>query len=244
MRALSAAELLEVWERGQSQSPGQRALILLAVACKETPLERLAQFSIGRRDADLLMLREHTFGTQFASTAVCPHCAGQLEFRIDADDIRISPPDERDAPAQLTETDCEIAFRLPNSLDLATLDPASDLETNRQRLFERCVTEAKRAGVEIAASQLPDSVVAAAAQRMSELDPQADVQLALACPQCDHKWQAPLDPISYFWSEIHAWAHRILREVHALASAYGWREADILALSAWRRQAYLELIEP
>jgi hypothetical protein len=244
MRALSAAELFDVWERGQGQSPAQRALILLAVACKETPPEQLGQFSIGRRDADLLALREHTFGLQLASTAVCPHCAVQLEFRIDADDIRMTPTEERNAPEQLTEAECEIAFRLPNSLDLATLDPSADLETNRQRLFERCVTEAKRAGVEIAASQLPDAVVAAVAQRMSELDPQADVQLALACPQCDHKWHAPLDPISYFWSEIHAWAHRILREVHALASAYGWREADILALSAWRRQAYLELIEP
>ena len=244
MRALSAAELFDVWERGQGQSPAQRALILLAVACKETPPERLAQFSIGRRDADLLALREQTFGRQLASTAVCPDCAAQLEFHIDADDIRMTPPEERNAPEQLTEAECEIAFRLPNSLDLATLDPSADLETNRQRLFERCIMEAKRAGVEIAASQLPDSVVAAVARRMSELDPQADVQLALACPQCDHKWQAPLDPISYFWSETHAWAHRILREVHALAFAYGWREADILALSAWRREAYLELIEP
>lgn len=244
MRALSAAELFEVWERGQGQSPAQRALILLAAACKETPPESLAQFSIGRRDAELLALRERTFGPQLASTAVCPHCAVQLEFRFDVDDIRTTAPEEENAPVQLTEAECEITFRLPNGLDLATLDPSANLATNRRRLFERCVTEAKRAGVEIAASQLPDSVVAAAAQRMSELDPQADVRLGLECPQCDHKWQAPLDPISYFWIEIQAWAHRILREVHALASAYGWREADILALSAWRRQAYLELIEP
>jgi hypothetical protein len=244
MRALSAAELFDVWERGQGQSPGQRALVLLAAACGETPLEHLAQLSIGRRDADLLALREQTFGPQLASTTACPHCGVQLEFRIDTDDICKTPPEQRDAPGQLTEAECEVAFRLPNSLDLATLDPAADLETNRRHLFERCVTEARRAGMEIAVSELPDSVVAAVAQRMAEIDPQADVQLALACPQCDHKWQAPLDPVSYFWSEIHAWAHRILREVHALASAYGWREADILALSAWRRQAYLELIAP
>ncbi len=58
---------------------------------------------------------------------------------------------------------------------------------------------------------------------MSELDPQGDVQIALSCPQCSHRWHAPLDIVSFVWSEIHAWAVRLLRDVHALASAYGWR---------------------
>ena len=31
-------------------------------------------------------------------------------------------------------------------------------------------------------------------------------------------------------------------EVHVLASSYGWRESDILNMSAWRRQYYLDLI--
>ena len=33
-----------------------------------------------------------------------------------------------------------------------------------------------------------------------------------------------------------------LAEVHALAAAYGWTEAEVLALSAARRRAYLELV--
>ena len=135
-------------------------------------------------------------------------------------------------------------FRLPTSLDLASLDPAADLETNRQHLLQRCVTAARRGGREVAAAELPMEVAAAIAQRMADADPQADVQLALACPKCQHAWKAPLDIVSYFWTEIDAWAGRLLREVHALAYAYGWREAEVLALSPWRRQAYLELIEP
>ena len=51
MRALSAAEFLDVWEHGLAQSPAQRALTLLAFACTETSLEELTQFSIGQRDA-------------------------------------------------------------------------------------------------------------------------------------------------------------------------------------------------
>jgi hypothetical protein len=34
----------------------------------------------------------------------------------------------------------------------------------------------------------------------------------------------------------------LLTEVHRLAQAYGWREAEILALSEARRHAYLELV--
>jgi hypothetical protein len=77
---------------------------------------------------------------------------------------------------------------------------------------------------------------------MGEADPQAEVQLALACPACRHQWQVSFDIVSYFWSEINARSQRLLWEVHALASAYGWREADILAISPQRRQFYLEMV--
>jgi hypothetical protein len=68
------------------------------------------------------------------------------------------------------------------------------------------------------------------------------VLLGLHCPLCSHSWQALFDIASFFWTEISAHARRLLREVDALARAYGWSEAEILGLSASRRQAYLELI--
>ena len=43
--------------------------------------------------------------------------------------------------------------------------------------------------------------------------------------------------------EIHAWAKRTLREVHTLASAYGWSEREILSMSAVRRALYLEMVQ-
>lgn len=244
MRALSATELLKVWERGLAQSPAQRALTLLNAGCTETPLERITQFSIAQRDIQLLVLREQIFGPQLSSIATCPACGLRLEFGFDRAAIRASSVGNPDDTLSLTHGDYEVRFRVPNSLDLASLDPAADGEANRQLLWQSCVITAQRARTEISAAELPEEVVAAIAQRMAEADPGADVQLALRCPQCDYAWQAPLDIVSYFWSEIHAWAVRILREIHALASAYGWREADVLALSPHRRQAYLEMIEP
>ena len=78
--------------------------------------------------------------------------------------------------------------------------------------------------------------------RIAEADPQADVEVALNCPCCQHTWQTDFDIVSYLWAELHAWATRLFREVHLLASAYGWSESDILNMSARRRRHYLEML--
>jgi hypothetical protein len=49
----------------------------------------------------------------------------------------------------------------------------------------------------------------------------------------------PFDIVTFLWREIENLAGHLLRDVHTLASAYGWRESDILALSAARRDFYL-----
>ncbi|HXI70008.1 MAG TPA: phage baseplate protein [Verrucomicrobiae bacterium] len=234
-----------VWELGASQPWDQRALALLAVACAgdEKP-EQLAQLSIGQRDACLLTLRERMFGPQLAAVAPCPVCDELLEFGIKAAEIRATPAVEPTETMDLSHTDYEVRFRLPNSLDMTSLDPKADNQKNRQCLLTRCVLFARRAGAEITSAELPPEVVAAVAERMAKADPQADLQLALACPKCAHRWQVPLDILSFFWSEINAWAIRLLHDVHVLASAYGWREADILSMSPKRRQAYMELVQP
>ena len=91
--------------------------------------------------------------------------------------------------------------------------------------------------------ELSDDLIAEAVmERLAAADPQADVWIDLTCPACGRNWQEEFGILSFFWSEIHGWAARILREVHELARAYGWREAEILALSPWRRQAYLEML--
>jgi hypothetical protein len=243
MRALSAGELLTVWEHGVNQRPSQRALALLAIACadEERP-DGIARFTLGQRDERLLRLRERIFGPRLAATSACPGCGEVLEFAINADDIRVTPPFEPAATMNLAQANYELEFRLPDTRDLAKMDPAADPSDNRRHLLSLCVTNARRDGVDIATEGLPPEIVTAISERMAEADPQADVQLDLACPQCEHRWQTPLDIMSFFWTELNAWALRLLNDVHALASAYGWREADILAMTPTRREAYLEMV--
>jgi hypothetical protein len=247
MRSLSAAELLQIWEYGLTQSPVQRALALLAAACHDTPLDTLAQLSIGQRDARLLTLREWAFGSHIDGTVVCPSCGERLEMSFDISEIRAEPRSAGETSLALEVFELSLGgyalrFRLPNSGDLSAIAGTADPAAAQRRLFERCIISAQHDGADIPAAALPDEVMAATTASMAEADPQAGVQLALTCPACAQLWQATFDILAFFWQEMNDWAQRILREVHTLASAYGWREADILALSPRRRQLYLDLV--
>src|SRR5438552_13964610 len=118
MRPLSAAELLDVWERGQAQSLICRAVLLVSAACPDLPEGEAAEWSIGRRDAHLLTLREWTFGSRLVNLATCPACGEQLELAFDVGDIRIDSDGESHESFSLCESGYDVRFRLPNSLDL------------------------------------------------------------------------------------------------------------------------------
>ena len=242
MRVLSASELLDVWEQGVMVPPVQRALTLLACACPELSPEELAHLSIGARDAHLLALRERVFGPQLLALADCPNCSGRVEVQLSVADIRVTPAIDPAEVFALNVDSYHVQFRLPNSLDVHAIADDLDLTAARQKLLDRCIVTAERNGATQPAGALPAVVVEAIAARMAEADPQADVQLRLSCPVCDCQWQSAFDTAEFFWSEINAWAGRVLRDVHTLALAYGWREGDILALRPWRRQAYLQMV--
>jgi hypothetical protein len=247
MQTLSAATLLSIWERGRLQVPVQQALLLLDAAHPSLSADELAQLAIGRRDQCLLRLRAWTFGPKIACFVACPACSEQLEFSVVVDDLlgeAAGSPEELMEP-QLTSLEVgeyDIRFRLPNSQDVTAVSASEAGESAREMLLERCLVEVRQDGESRSADALPDAVLTTVIDKMADADPLADIQMTLDCPACDHGWRSTLDIASYFWSEIDTWARQTLAEVHALALAYGWREADILSLSAWRRQYYLRMI--
>ena len=242
MRTLSAPELLDVWERGNVQSSVNRALSLLSAACPEASADSLTKLNIGERDARLLTLREWTFGPQLIGIATCPDCRERLEMTFDVADIQVTPESGPTGELTIDVAGYDVRFRLPNSLDIDAIADHKDVDVAREELLESCLLSVYHNGEEVPSDHLPTSLVEAIVDRMAEADHQADVELALSCPSCNHQWHATFDIVSFFWSEINAWAHHMLREVHALALAYGWREADILAMSPWRRQFYLGMV--
>jgi uncharacterized protein (UPF0212 family) len=242
MPGLSPLELLDAWERGLGQRPNERALTLLAATDSQNPRDALAKLSIGRRDAGLLSLREELFGSLLSGLADCPRCGERLDLSFNIADIQDSSVNTAVEGPFVTVQEWRVEFRLPNSDDLLALSDCKDVGAGRALLLRRCILNVEKDREASDVEHLPANVIEAVAQAMAEADALGDVQLALTCPQCGHAWQAPFDIASFLWTEINAWAHRTLQDVHELARAYGWREADILALSPWRRQVYLEMI--
>ena len=240
MRTLSGPALLRIWEEGEGQHPVDRALTILTVAFPEMSWEALAGISIGQRDGCLLTVHEHTFGDQLAGLADCPHCEEALVFSFGVSDIRLVAEVEEATSYDFSLNGYLLRFRLPNSFDLGAIAGVGDVTSAHQLLLQRCVLEAEREGQ--AVSELPPDVVAGLVTQMGHCDPQADVTFDLSCAACGHQWEVLFDIVAFLWPKISARAKRLLRNVHTLARAYGWREADILSMSAVRRQFYLEMV--
>lgn len=220
-----------MWERGEGQRPSRRALALLSATAGDEP--SLATLPVGRRDAALLDLRVQLFGEAFSGLTTCPSCGEDVELTFDAAEVVREPRTDVDAHVRIGEY--ELTVHAPTSEDLAAVESMSDLDEARAMLLARCITRTD-------ASTLPDEVQAAIIACLEQLDPQADVALELTCPACAHEWREPFDIVTFFWSEVAVAAKRLLGEVHELASAYGWSEQAILALTPARRSAYLELV--
>jgi hypothetical protein len=241
MRPLSAADLVAIWERGERQDPVERPLTILAAAFPDYDADALLDLPLGARNLCLLQAREALFGRDLPGTATCPNCQERLEFQMTTHSLRPEAPSGAPGEDRFQSGPWEARYRLPNSRDLAAARDCPDAEAARALLLARCVLQLTRGGDATPVERLPNSVASALAAEVAAADPGAETLVDLSCPSCGAFWTDPFDIASYLWVELRALARRLLIEVHTLARAYGWREADILAMSALRRQAYLEL---
>ena len=243
MRVLSASELLAIWEHGLGQRPAERALVLLEAAYRKQSADAIAELSIGERDSRLLQVRQVLFGPRITSTTLCPRCSERLEWESDVAELCVNEGKTSTTELCVEAEAYRLKFRLPNSRDLAALSKDEEgINDRRTQLLERCLLDASTSeGEPLRIEQLPETALQAMVQEMDRADPQSNLQINLTCPACGHRWEALFDIVSFLWAEINNWAERTLRTVHLLARAYGWREADILALGPTRRQIYLEM---
>ena len=152
-----------------------------------------------------------------------------------------APPS--DDGATLVELDgYTVRVRPARSVDLLDVHAGDDAIAVERAVISRCAVDAHHGAVAVLADELPDPVADAVAQAMANADPQADVQVATECPACGHRDDVLFDIAAFLWREVDAWAIRTLDEVHALASAYGWSEHEILSMSASRRRRYVAMV--
>ncbi|MCX4976625.1 hypothetical protein [Streptomyces sp. NBC_00620] len=269
MAITQATELLATWEAGLDRTFDGRALLLHHAARPDTggDSEALLSLPVGAREADLFALRRSLFGERMQVRLQCESCGADMEFDLDAGEFARSLRVPEAAPLRIAEEGWVVEFRVPNVADLTAAARQADA---RRALLARCVVSVVRDG-EVApggvsngvvggvshgvadgvppgvlgggalVDVLPPSVQRRIAEAAEAADPAADVTLNINCPECGTATRAELDIASYLWTELDAWARDLLLDVHLLATAYGWSEPEILALSPLRRRYYLEL---
>ncbi|MEU3922912.1 hypothetical protein [Streptomyces sp. NPDC029004] len=244
MTPTGPAELLATWEAGLAQHDSGRSLLLHRAARPGAGTDALLSMPVGEREADLFALRRALFGERMQVRVECTACGEAMEFDLDATlfGTRTRTPD---GPLRVEEGEWAIEFRLPTVADLAAAGAVPDPDEARRLLMARCTVSALRNGEPVVADRLaallPEGVQRRLAELAEQADPAADVTLNVACPECGEATPAELDITSYLWTELDTWARDLMLDVHLLATAYGWSEPAILALSPLRRRYYLEL---
>ncbi|WP_437338758.1 hypothetical protein WME98_45240 [Sorangium sp. So ce296] len=241
MRALTAVDVLQLWERCASLHPVDRALAMLQAGWPHDAPEALAALPIGERERRAAALRVHTFGPRCEGVGECPGCGEVYQVDPPIDAILAAPEAPRE-PVALTVLDHELVVRVPDSRDQAALTWCHDADEALRVLVRRCVLSASRGGQPCDPAALPEAVLARVGDALAAMDENAETLIELACARCEHRWVLAFDAGEFLFREVTARARRLVYEVHTLARSYGWREADILAMSGRRREAYLQMV--
>jgi hypothetical protein len=242
MQALNESTLIDLWERGYSRHPLDRALLLVAAAAPELPATQAADLSLSVRDARVLQLRLATFGERFNGVADCPQCAQPLEFEFPGSALDSQGDKRGENDLREFASSCGLRFRLPSSRDLAAALAANDtgeaLDAGAVRtLLHRCCLNAS------ADTNWSSELYEEADAGLSALAQRHGLVLTFCCEACGTQWDAPLDICGWVWNELDQRVKCLLDDVHRLAWAYGWDEDHILSMRPARRAAYLERCE-
>jgi hypothetical protein len=246
MRCLSTCETLHLLEWKREPSSGDKAATLLSLACPEMTRAEVLELPIGQRDALLLALREAMFGPLLVARVDCPGCSEALEIRLDTASLLAGATSdhaiEREQPIELDG----LSFRLrpPTSADLLRAGECEDVDGARALLLDRCLLSVQHDGEDVPIADLPEEALGEFSKIVDRIDPLADLRLDYTCPGCSQAGEVLLDPAEFLWAELRDCAVRLLQEIDVLARTYGWRESDILAMSASRRRLYVELVSP
>jgi hypothetical protein len=233
MQTLTQVDTLALWESGRTLHPIDQGLLAVETAFPETRDESVADWPLGRRNRALAELHCACFGSRLSGWTTCRECGEKLEFNVDGNALL-----HTEAPALADAVIIgDRQFRLPTSRDLARIASSTETVDPARALLNACLVAGDVAG------DWSEEEIAAAGEQLAAADPLAEVRLDFKCPACGEDFEENLDLASFLWLELQARAERLLLDVHLLARAYGWSEAEVLALSPVRRNFYLEMVQ-
>ena len=232
----SAADLVTAWEMADGLTPPVRTAVLVhALGLAPSPARAL-DLDVGSAASLLAAGYAEAFGDRVDLVVECGACGETLEA-----DAELPRPD----PGPMVARTGRWEVRLPTLAELGAVhgDPAA-----ATRLRRWCVRPVPGDGAPEAEPVLDDAVDAVLDEALDDaLDELAAAALPsgpVTCPQCGTRSDVVLDTAALLWDRLRRDTPRLLSDVAVLAGAFGWSDAEILALTDARRQAYLHLAVP
>lgn len=236
----SAQRILEVWEYAAVLAPEARTRSLLSLIVPDLSQEQIGDLVLGERNRQLLELRQQLFGSVLQAYVECSQCNEALDLEFLIEDFGFTAISSVPRQHHICLGQLSANVNLPDGQVLSALSVVESIEQGRLELFSHCVQEVWRNNHEVEFSDLTNKELDALETAITELDPRMEILFDLQCPECSHEWQSPLELATFLWREFDRHARQLLENVHLLANSYGWSEADILNMSATRRQHYIE----
>ena len=234
IKGLTAPDLLRLLEAGHGRGPLDRGLLLLEHASPQADLDLLWSMSLAERDRRLVALRRATFGSAMEVTTRCPDCETALETPMDLRLLSELPaPDDPVA----VHGHGGFRFRLPSTLSL--MKALSSPDDPRRALVRGTLETPDPKELD---NEDIDRLVPELAAAWEAVDPMAEVRLDFRCVACETTFHRVFDIAETFYAEVETHARRLLLDIHALASAYGWTEEQVLALGPVRRRLYVDMV--
>jgi hypothetical protein len=224
-----AAETLAAWEAASAVPPAARIAVLVHRAELAKDLDAALDMPLGEAAAMAARVHSAAFGDFVDGILHCEGCGEELDVTV--------PLAELSSNGGATTAEAAgFVVRAPTVRDLVA---AGETEDPSRALMTTCVRDAAHEPVdpgELDAEQIAELDAAA-----ESLAGAAGLVLRSRCPTCGEDATSPLDIGALLWEQVERSAHALLTEVAELGAAFGWSEADVLALSPLRRRAYLEL---
>jgi hypothetical protein len=200
---------------------------------------RVAELSVSARIVCLLLLAGLEGVETLTATLACPAagCGERFEVDLTLDEVLAFARTDADEPFTVELDGALVSFRRPTGSDQLAWRGAHFRDAPAARLAVLRTLALSDLPPDLAEAQL--ATIEAA---LDEHDPLVRFGLTAACPACETQAVHEVALADIALQVLRGAQSRLVETVHVLASRYGWGEAAVLGIPAWRRQRYLSLI--
>jgi hypothetical protein len=218
------------------------ALLERLVSFDGTPDSQVPQtvrnLAAGDRVALVLGIRRMLFGDRIDCLVSCPSCGSEMSVELFIHKLTQSKAPWPTGDGEFEVDGRKLKLRPVAGADLESASEPPGGADNEEKLVRSCITFSDPPLPE----RLSEGLLSAVSEKLGELDPQADLQLDLACPACAVRFQTPFFAEGFVLTEIERLQPQLEKEVHWIAFNYNWTENEILSLPITKRKRYVDLI--